>query len=260
MTAPLTRHRILVTGGGSGIGRAVVQRYLDDGATVTVLERSREHGQTLQALAAPGLTVLTGDATDPRDLAQAVDAAVDGGDELHNLTTCVGIFDFGARVTELDQAELLRAGEEIWRLNVLSHLQAVRAAHQALRHGRGSITLTLSESAFYPTGGGVLYGSSKWAVRGMVAHLAAELAPEVRVNGVAPGGTVGTRFGGLAALQQTRRADTEAGREERIAHGTLLGLAPRAEDHAAAYSYLAHRDDARAVTGATINIDAGRRA
>lgn len=259
MSTPLAGQHILLTGGGSGIGRAVTERYLGDGATVTVLERSAEHAAELESEAPEGLRVLVGDATDAGTLDDAVAAAVTPEGALHNLTCCVGIFDYYASVADLHPDELLAAAEEVWRINVLSHLVAVNRAHKALRTGRGSVTLTLSESAFHPVGGGVLYGSSKWALRGAVSHLATQLAPDVRVNGVAPGGTGGTRFGGLSALAQDQTADQVVGRDERIARGTLLGVTPRPEDHAAAYSYLANPVDARIVTGVVINTDGGRR-
>lgn len=260
MSGPLSGHHILVTGGGSGIGRAVAERYLSDGATVTVLERSPAHAAELSAAAGDApLTMIVGDATDPATLEEAVNAATNDDGGLDNLTCCVGVFDYYASVVDLPHDDLMRAAEEVWRLNVLSHLSAVNLAHPALRQAGGSITLTLSESAFHPVGGGVLYGSSKWALRGVVSHLATQLAPDVRVNGVAPGGTGGTRFAGLSSLQQTQRADTVEGRDERIAQGNLLGLTPQPADHAAAYSYLANRVDARIVTGVVINTDGGRR-
>jgi NAD(P)-dependent dehydrogenase (short-subunit alcohol dehydrogenase family) len=81
--------------------------------------------------------------------------------------------------------------DEMFTVNVKSHPHAVKAALPALRRGaRGSVILTESTSAYYPGRGGVLYVSSKFAVRGLVAALAHELAPEIRVNGVAPGGTL----------------------------------------------------------------------
>lgn len=86
-----------------------------------------------------------------------------------------------------------------------------------------------------------------------------ELAPEVRVNGVAPGGTTATRFGGLTTLGQTQTADQVEGRDDRIAAGTLLGVVPRPEDHAGAYLYLADPHTSRVTTGIVINTDGGRR-
>lgn len=258
MTHRLEGERILLTGGGSGIGRAVALAYLEHGAKVTVLERSRDNAKALEADAGEDLQVLVGDAADPQVLASAVADAGDR-DGLDNLTCCVGVFDYYASLRTLTPTELEVAADEIWRTNVLSTLVAVQAALPALRRARGSVTLTLSESAFHAVGGGVLYGSSKWALRGVVSHLSADLAPDVRVNAVAPGGTTGTRFGGLRSLAQEQTADTVEGRDERIAAGTLLELTPRPEDHAGAYVYLADRFGARVTTGVVINTDGGRR-
>lgn len=258
MTPALKGEHILLTGGGSGIGRAVALAYLEHGATVTVLERSADNAQALTDEARPRLQVIVGDAADPEVLAAAVVKAT-GPNGLDNLTCCVGVFDYYASVRTLSPAELAAAADEVWRTNVLSVLVAVQAAHAVLERACGSVTLTLSESAFHPVGGGVLYGSSKWALRGVVSHLSADLAPAVRVNGVAPGGTTGTRFGGLGSLAQQQTADAVEGRDERIAAGTLLQLTPHPEDHAGAYVYLADRLRARVTTGVVINTDGGRR-
>lgn len=258
MSRRLDGQRILLTGGGSGIGRAVAMAYLAEGAAVTVLERSPDHARELAEVGGPDVDVLVGDATDPAQLAEAVERA-SGDGRLDNLTSCVGVFDYYASLRALSAAELVSAADEIHRVNVRSTLSAIHAALPALQRARGSVTLTLSESAFHPVGGGALYGSSKWALRGVVSHLAADLAPEVRVNAVAPGGTTGTRFGGLSTLGQTQTADRVEGRDERIAAGTLLGVTPRPEDHTGAYVYLADRVAARIVTAVVISTDGGRR-
>lgn len=258
MTRRLEGHRILLTGGGSGIGRAVALAYVHHGATVTVVERSTDNARALVEIGGPDMDVVVGDATDADVLAGAVDrASADSG--LDNLTCCVGVFDYYANLRTLDAAQLVSAAEEMYRINVLGTLSAVHAALDPLQRARGSVTLTLSESAFHPVGGGVLYGSSKWALRGVVSHLAVDLAPDIRVNGVAPGGTTGTRFGGLSALGQTQTADQVEGRDQRIASSTLLGAAPCPEDHTGAYVYLADREAARLTTAAVINTDGGRR-
>ncbi|WP_285362872.1 SDR family NAD(P)-dependent oxidoreductase [Microbacterium sp. LMC-P-041] len=258
MSGTLARQHILVTGGGSGIARAAAERYHGEGARVTILERSASNANDVVSGSGGAIQSIVGDALDPEVLASAVELASDPGGALHHLTCGVGVFDFYAQVHELSPADLLEAAGESWRLNVLSALVAVNIAHPALVRGRGSVTLTVSESAFNAVGGGVLYGSAKWAVRGMVEHLAAELAP-LRVNGVAPGGTSGTRFGGLSSLQQTSSADAVVGRDLRIARATLLGITAGPIDHAGAYRFLADPVDARAVTGMIIRSDAGRR-
>lgn len=257
MSQTLQGLTILVTGAGSGIGRAVALSYQAHGARVVAVERSGEHARELETLTGGGIELVVGDATHPDVLTEAVRLAAATG-RLDNLTCCVGVFDSYAKVGSLDADELEAAWTETYRVNVLGTLHAIRAAVPHIRSG-GSITLTLSESAFFPVGGGVLYGSSKWALRGVVEHLAVELAPTIRVNAVAPGGTAGTRFGGLASLAQGDTADQVEGRDERIARGTLLGSTPRPEDHAPAYLYLADPRASGVVTGTVMRTDGGRR-
>lgn len=258
MSGSLGGLSILVTGGGSGIGRAVTRAYLAAGAHVTVLERDPAAADELVRAGPDTVYVVVGDATDPAAVDRAVAVAGADGRGLDQLTCCVGVFDYYASVRDLDPERLAAAGAEIWQANVLSALLAVNRAYPRLRAARGSVTLTLSESAFGGHGGGVLYGSSKWALRGVVAHLSADLAPEVRVNGVAPGGTSGTRLGGLGALGQDQTADTVPGRPERIKAGTLLQVLPEPGDHAGAYVFLADRVASRVCTGVVINTDGGR--
>lgn len=257
MSAGLSGRYILLTGGGSGIGRAAAEAYLTAGATVTVMERSVERARELAA-ESPGIHVEIGDATDPAALERVV-ARARGPVGLDHLACVVGVFDSYAALDAMSPEDLVAAADETYRTNVTSALLAVRVALADLRSAHGSVTLTLSESAFHPVGGGALYGTSKWALRGAVCHLAAQLAPEIRVNGVAPGGTTGTKFGGLGTLGQTTSADTVTGRDERIAAGTLLGVTPRPEDHAGAYVYLADPQAARVTTGVVISTDGGRR-
>jgi 2,3-dihydroxy-2,3-dihydrophenylpropionate dehydrogenase len=200
--------------------------------------------------------VVVGDATDPAAVREAVAAAArDGG--LDHLTCCVGTFDYYASLRELDAVRLTAAASEIWTTNVYSVLLAVNCAFPGLRAAHGSITITLSESAFRAGGGGVLYGSSKWAPRGVVAHLAKDLAPDVRVNGVAPGGTGGTHLGGLASLGQHTTADQVRERDDRIRAANLLNVLPMPADHAGAYLYLADPEASRVCTGMIIRTDGG---
>lgn len=247
----------VVTGGGSGIGRAAVAAYTAEGAVVVVVERSPEAAEKLEC--ANHVRVVIGDAVDHRVLETAVGLARDEGRPVAQLTCCTGVFDGYASLRELAPATLVAAGRDIWSSNVLGALMAINVAWPWLNARDGSITLTLSESAYHPVGGGVLYGSSKWALRGVIAHLAADLAPEVRVNGVAPGGTTGTAFAATQALGSPVPAGWVAGRDDRIKFGNALGVVPTPEDHAGAYVYLADPNAARVVTGVVVNTDGGRR-
>ncbi|MEU6661980.1 SDR family NAD(P)-dependent oxidoreductase [Streptomyces sp. NPDC046821] len=260
MSGRMEGMNVLVVGGGAGIGKGAALAYLDEGASVTVLERSPRHAEALtEETRGRSLRVVVGDATAEPVLTEALEQAVDSAGKLDHLTCCVGVFDHYASLRELTVKELVDAAEEMWRVNVLSTLVAVRTAWPALHEAGGSVTLTLSESAFHPVGGGVLYGSSKWALRGVVQHLAADLAPGVRVNGVAPGGTTDTAFSGLAALGESESSvGTVSGRDQRIAAGTMLRVTPTPADHAGAYVYLADPRASRVVTGLVINSDGGR--
>ena len=257
MTEWLVGKRALVVGAGSGIGRAVVDAFRAEGAQVAVLER--DHGKC-DALRheLSDVPVVEGDATNREANELAVHTAVDAFGGLDTLVNCVGIFDFYKGITDIDADQLGKAFDEMFRTNVLSHLQSVKAAVPALRAQAGaSIVLTESASSFYPSRGGVLYVSSKFAVRGLVTTLAYELAPQIRVNGVAPGGTLNTDLRGLNSLSLNDiRLDDTPNRAQDLAARTPLNVALSAEDHAWSYVFLAS-DRARGITAGTTHPDGG---
>ncbi|KRE40805.1 3-(cis-5,6-dihydroxycyclohexa-1,3-dien-1-yl)propanoate dehydrogenase [Knoellia sp. Soil729] len=253
----LEGRRALVVGAGSGIGRAIVDVFLAQGAQVAVLERDAGKSQALRD-SLPQVPVTVGDATKQQANDEAVAAAVQAFGGLDVLVNCVGVFDFYRSITDLDPDQLTTAFEEIFRTNVLSHLQSVKAALPHLQaSGHGTILLTESTSSYYPGRGGVLYLSSKFAVRGLVTALAHDLAPEVRVNGVAPGGTLGTDLRGLSSLGAADRSlgDTP-GRAAELASRVPLKVALSGEDHAWSYVFLAS-DRARGITGGVVHPDGG---
>jgi NAD(P)-dependent dehydrogenase (short-subunit alcohol dehydrogenase family) len=252
----LTGKRALVVGAGSGIGRAVHDAFVENGAYVAVLERDEAKADELRR-GSPDTTVVTGDATVPADNEAAVEAAVSALGGLDVLVNCVGIFDFYRGVRELDGATLLATFDELFQVNVASPLLGVHAALGPLTQSRGSVVLTSSTSGFHPGRGGVLYVASKFAVRGLVVSLAHELAPDVRVNGVAPGGTVGTDLRGPAALGLDEQSlGARPGREDELKSRTPLAVALTGADHAQSYVFLAS-DGARGITGTFLHPDGG---
>jgi phthalate 3,4-cis-dihydrodiol dehydrogenase len=257
MTGWLHGKRALIVGAGSGIGRAVVDAFRAEGARVTVLERDREKCDKLREQL-PGVPVVEGDAITHEANERAVTVAVDSYGGLDTLVNCVGVFDFYQGIGDIKDDDLSAAFDEMFRTNVLSHLQSVKAAIPWLRAAAGSsIVLTESASSFYPGRGGVLYVSSKFAVRGLVAALAHELAPRIRVNGVAPGGTVNTDLRGLNSLgQQETRLDDTPDRARDVAARTPLNVALTGQDHAWSFVFLAS-DRSRGVTGETVHPDGG---
>jgi NAD(P)-dependent dehydrogenase (short-subunit alcohol dehydrogenase family) len=258
----LAGKRALVVGAGSGIGRAVLDAFRAEGARVAVLERDPAKCATLTD-EFTDVPVVTGDATTREANERAVVAAVEAFDGLDVLVSCVGIFDFYRGLGELDAELIDGAFDEMFAVNVKSQLHSVKAALPALRrsngagHSKGTIVLTESTSAYYPGRGGVLYVSSKFAVRGLVTALAHELAPEIRVNAVAPGGTLHTDLRGLDALGMSERrlADTP-GRERELAARVPLNVALTGADHAWSYVFLAS-DRSRGITGGVTHPDGG---
>jgi 2,3-dihydroxy-2,3-dihydrophenylpropionate dehydrogenase len=208
----------------------------------------------------PGIRVIEGDATTREANDHAVKVAVDAYGGLDTLINCVGIFDFYKGIGDISSDDLSTAFDEMFRTNVLSHLQSVKAAVPWLRATSGSsIVLAESTSSFHPGRGGVLYVSSKFAVRGLVAALAHELAPTIRVNGVAPGGTLNTDLRGLNSLgMQGVRLDDTPNRARDMAARTPLNVALSAEDHAWSFVFLAS-DRSHGITGETVHPDGGFR-
>jgi NAD(P)-dependent dehydrogenase (short-subunit alcohol dehydrogenase family) len=247
--------RALIVGAGAGIGRGVHDTFLAEGARVASLEIDEARCKTLAA-ASDG-PVIQGDATDEATIRAAVEAAVDAFEGLDTLVHCVGLFDFYLGLGEIPDDRFDDAFREVMDVNVRSGLLAVRAAVEPLRASRGSVILTASTSSFTAGRGGILYVASKFAVRGCVVSLASELAPEIRVNGVAPGGTVGTDLRGLRALDQHDRSLGAApDRAESIRGRSPLDVALDPTDHAASYVFLAS-DDARGMTGRFLHPDGG---
>jgi len=246
----------LLSGGGSGIGRAVLDAFLAEGAAVGVLERDEEKCAALTELG-DRVHVVQGDATSADDNERAVGETVGRFEALDTLATFVGVFDNYTPLAEIPPDRLDAAFAEAFTTNVASVLHAVRAATPELTRSRGSIVVTCSSSSFYPGRGGALYVATKHALRGVVVQLAHELAPEVRVNGVAPGGTLATDLRGMASLGQAgERLDDRPGREQAMRERTPLEVALRSEDHAGAYVYLAS-NRAPGLSGEILRSDGG---
>jgi len=122
---------------------------------------------------------------------------------------------------------------------------------------RGSIIFTISNAGFYPGGGGPVYTGSKHALVGLVKQLAHELAPKVRVNGVAPGG-MKTNLSGLRAngTGEQSLAGVE-GLDQMLRDITPMRVSPRPDDYCGPYVLLASAANAGPMTGVIINTDGG---
>ncbi|HEY2049541.1 MAG TPA: SDR family NAD(P)-dependent oxidoreductase [Caulobacteraceae bacterium] len=177
---------VLITGGASGLGRAIVERFLEEGARVAVLDRAP---QRLEPLAAAGdrLEVIGGDVRSLADNRRAVESCVRRFGRLDCAIGNAGIWDYSVTLDGLPEDRLDAAFDELFHVNVKGYLLLAKAALPELVRSSGALVFTVSNAGFDPAGGGPLYTASKHAVVGLIRQLAYELAPAVRVNGVAPG-------------------------------------------------------------------------
>jgi NAD(P)-dependent dehydrogenase (short-subunit alcohol dehydrogenase family) len=225
-----------------------------------VLERVPDRVQDLaRSLNDQGLAI-QGDAASLADNERAVAAVASTFGRLDILVANAGIFDGFMSLVDFPKEKLSQAFDELFSVNVKSHLLSAKAALPELLKTEGTIIFTVSNAGFYPAGGGILYTSSKFAVRGLVIELAYQLAPKIRVNGVAPGGTI-TNIRGLKALDQDQTSAYSSAPIDQvkafIQKTNPLGVLPTPEDHAWAYVYLASKEQSRVVTGTIIHTDGG---
>jgi NAD(P)-dependent dehydrogenase (short-subunit alcohol dehydrogenase family) len=168
-----------------------------------------------------------------------------------------GVFDVYAKLADLADDDLTRAYDELFGVNVRGCIFGAKAALPALRKTGGSMIFTASVAGLNSGGGGALYTASKHAVVGLIRELAVELGPDIRVNGVAPGGTM-TDLRGLVALGNDDRSQfANPAIEERLRAGNPLRIALQPDDLAGAYAFLASRRDARGITGTILTVDGG---
>jgi NAD(P)-dependent dehydrogenase (short-subunit alcohol dehydrogenase family) len=239
---------------------AVLRRLASVGARVVALDLSAAGLAAIGQEFGDAVRCVVGDVRSPEDNERAVSAAVEHFGSLDVLIPNAGVFDGNVELEGLDAPTLLSAADEIFGINVLGYLLAARAAAPHLRRSHGSIVFTVSNAGFHPgAGGGILYTVSKHAVVGLVRQLAFELAPDVRVNGVAPGGTLtGLRIAptlrGIVG-SELHFADRE--RSERLIGETNpLRVVAQPEDHVDVYLLLAS-PSAKAITGEIVSSDGG---
>jgi NAD(P)-dependent dehydrogenase (short-subunit alcohol dehydrogenase family) len=247
----LTGRRAIITGGGSGIGRASALRFASEGAAVLVVGRGAGNTEETAALVrASGGTAA----------AMVADANVEGNVEAM-VARCVAefggleIFFANSAVTGTNTPLLEQTVEEwedVYRANAISCFLAVKHAGRYMTaQGRGSIILTSSAASLRANAGAISYSASKAAVNSL-AQCAANAfgGTGVRVNAILPG---------LIETQMTRKVFESArarGVESKIGHVNPLKRAGQPEEIAAMAAFLAS-DDASYVDGQCIAVDGG---
>ncbi len=177
---------VIVTGAGSGIGRATASRIAREGGRVIAVDVSQERLDEFVAdHGGAEIVSLTADITDDAGVARIVAAA---GEVIDGLANIAGIMDDMTPVGDVTDA----VWDRVFRVNVNGTMKLMRAVIPAmLAQGGGSIVNTASEAALRGSAAGVAYTASKHAVAGLTKSSAFMYGPSgIRVNAVAPGPTI----------------------------------------------------------------------
>lgn len=252
----LDREVVLITGGASGLGRAIVERFIEEGARLAVLDRSAERLRELGSAHAGKVLAVQGDVRSVADNRRAVERCVAEFGKLDCAIGNAGIWDYSVSLDALPADRIDGAFDEVFHINVKGYLNLAKAALPALVQARGALIFTVSNAGFDPAGGGPLYTASKHAVVGLIRQLAFEFAPAVRVNGVAPG-PIETDLRGPETLDMAQRSIASIDLSSVAAPNVPLGRVPATSEYAGGYLFLASRRDSRPATGGVVSLDTG---
>ncbi len=250
MAGRLEGRSTVITGAGSGIGRATSRLFAQEGARVVCFDKTDAAHETAALIAAAGGTALavTGDAGDEADVKALIDLAVAQHGGLDAIYANAGISGGAAQMPDIDAAFFA----EILRVNLIGPFLVIKHASPIMRAaGKGSIICTASVAGIRSGAGGIPYSASKAGVINLVQTTANVLyGTNVRVNAICPG-LIET--GMTAPIYRSAR---ERGTDDRI--GQLNPLRRGGEPHeiAGAALFLAS-DDSSYVNGQAIVVDGG---
>jgi 3-oxoacyl-[acyl-carrier protein] reductase len=240
---------IVITGGGSGIGRTTAQQFLKEQAQIVLIGRNEERLRSSAQALGPHVTWQCADVSQREQVAAAVAAIAGQFGRIDVLVNAVGT----SATPSITSTLPLEEAERYWDADLAIHLKgaflmALAAAPHLPRPG-GRIINISSIAAF--TGGsragGVAYAAAKAGLLGLTYGLARELSPlGITVNAIAPGFIADTGFTGAWSEERVRSLVAQI----------PVGRAGQAEDVAAAVQYLASQE-AAFITGEVLNVNGG---
>jgi NAD(P)-dependent dehydrogenase (short-subunit alcohol dehydrogenase family) len=235
--------RCLVTGGGSGIGRAVARGFAAEGARVVVAGRRRERLEETAA-GVEAMTVASGDVSDAAEARALVEAVVERHGGLDVLFHAAGVLRRNERLDETSEREW----ERDLAINLTGAFRLLRPAIPHLRETRGTVVLVASQLAHIGSPGYATYCAAKGGVLALTRALAVDLGADgVRVNALSPG-VVETEMAYVGR-------DFDAMRDA-IADTIPLRRVGRAEDMVGPAVFLAG-DESAWMTGQSLVVDGG---
>jgi len=243
-TGRFTGRTIIVTGAGSGIGRATATRIAHEGGRVVATDVVAERLDALrEELGSTALETVVGDVTAAATIDAVLAAA---GDRVDGLANVAGIMDAFLPPSEVDDA----TWERVFTVNVTGPMRLTRAVLPLMiAAGTGTIVNVASEAALRGSAAGAAYTSSKHAIAGFTKSVAFFHGPQgIRANAVAPG-AVATN------IEAPMRSEYAAGRVGPLMQVAIPPVA-QPEQLAAAITWLLS-DDSANVNGAVLPSDGG---
>lgn len=246
----------LVTGGASGIGRGIVERFAAEGARVVIADVQRDLGAELASGLGTAAVFRRTDVSDPEQLGMAVSTAVEEFGGLHIMVNNAGVSGtMHRRFLEDDLADFHR----VMAVNVLGVMAGTRdAARHMAAHGGGSVINITSIGGIQAGGGVMTYRASKAAVIQFTKSAAIELASHgIRVNAIAPG-NIPTPLLSTSAqdMDKEKLERYEAAIRQMMREDRPLKREGTPDDIAEAALYFA-TDRSRYVTGTVLPVDGG---
>ena len=236
MVFSLKNKRAFITGGSSGIGRAVAEAFVQNGAKVVIADIA----DATEVAASMGASYVPVNVSDESSVEQAYSAAADVLDgKIDVVVLNAGVGDVGPTFEETDQSLI----EKVTKINHWGVLYGLKHA-PAHMNDHGSIISTSSMAAFINLPGSGVYSAAKRAVTSMTEMSALELGSRgIRVNSVCPGYTA-TALGSGEEGQKLCEAFTALGRVAEV------------DDMSGVYVFLAS-DASRYMTGQSLQVDGG---
>jgi NAD(P)-dependent dehydrogenase (short-subunit alcohol dehydrogenase family) len=246
----------IVTGGASGIGAGIVERFLAEGARVVIADVDRGRGEELAAKLGGDVMFRLTDVSDPAQVSALVESAVETFGGLDVMVNNAGV---SSRMHRSFLDDDLADFQRVMSVNVLGVMAGTRDAARQMSHSGGGSIINLSSIGGIQAGGGVMtYRASKAAVIMFTQSSAIELAHfDVRVNAIAPG-SIPTP---ILASSSSGKSPEELERFEQKLRAQMRADRPlqregTPEDVAEAALYLAG-DRSRYVTGTVMRVDGG---
>jgi NAD(P)-dependent dehydrogenase (short-subunit alcohol dehydrogenase family) len=246
----LESKRALVTGGTTGLGLAIAERFRREGAQVVITGRNRDLGERAEQVLGPGAWFVAADAADPGAVASSVNAAAGQLGGLDVLVNNAGVAVM-ARLVDTPLADY----DRVMNVNVRGYLLYAQHAYPHLARSRGCMIHIASDAGIWGEQATGLYSVTKAAVVMLGKMLALDGGPDgIRSNVLCPGDI----WPGMRHMAAPGEQDRDAGNEQGAGDWPVppIGRIGQASDVAGAAVFYAS-DQAEFITGTTLLVDGG---